>query len=223
MKRLFGFLMCLGGCVMAVAQVFPQFNNKSFDEWTYSRADVELNSYNILHNKITLFTTQAGNTYTLTSPAFSCEAVDTLTLTTTWVTEYWNESYLKPDRVALTVALLNEQGVTVDSVTCAVTTPTKTNILTMKLDRQSGWPSHGQLRLAAWKADVQSNGAVREVVLEVSTRGDVNQDGTVSIADVTALVNALLDEKEDAVFDVNNDGTVSIADITALVNIVLNM
>ena len=51
----------------------------------------------------------------------------------------------------------------------------------------------------------------------------MNCDGTVSIADVTALVNALLDEKEDAVFDVNNDGSVSIADITALVNIVLNL
>ena len=223
MKRLFGFLMCSVVCVVCLAQAFPQFSSKSFDQWTYNRADVELNSYNILHNKITLFTTQAGNTYTLTSPAFTCEAVDTLTVTTTWVTEFWNESYFKPERTALTVALLNEQGETVDSVICALATPSKTNTLAVKLDRQPGWPSRAQLRLAAWKADVQSNGAVREVVLEVSARGDVNCDGTVSIADVTALVNALLDEKEDAVFDVNNDGSVSIADITALVNIVLNL
>ena len=57
----------------------------------------------------------------------------------------------------------------------------------------------------------------------VGVPGDVNGDGIVSGADVTALYNVLLD---DAVVagnaDVNGDGVVSGADVTALYNILLN-
>ena len=52
--------------------------------------------------------------------------------------------------------------------------------------------------------------------------GDVNKDGVVSIADVTALVNIILGkgfDPENA--DVNADGAITIADVTALVNIIL--
>lgn len=52
--------------------------------------------------------------------------------------------------------------------------------------------------------------------------GDVNKDGVVSIADVTALVNIILGrgfDLENA--DVNADGAITIADVTALVNILL--
>ena len=54
--------------------------------------------------------------------------------------------------------------------------------------------------------------------------GDVNGDGQVSIADVTALVNIILGKSSDyneAVADVNGDEHITIADVTALVNIIL--
>ena len=59
--------------------------------------------------------------------------------------------------------------------------------------------------------------------------GDVNRDGQVTIADVTALVNVILG-KDDAepyqydheAADVNGDNLVSIADVTTLVNAILN-
>ena len=57
---------------------------------------------------------------------------------------------------------------------------------------------------------------------QVTTPGDVNGDGIVSGADVTALYNVLLDNTTvagDA--DVNGDGVVSGADVTALYNILL--
>lgn len=58
-------------------------------------------------------------------------------------------------------------------------------------------------------------------------RGDVNGDGMVSVADVTALVNIILgNEDEDETItqkaDINGDGTISIADVTALTDIILN-
>ena len=55
-------------------------------------------------------------------------------------------------------------------------------------------------------------------------QGDVNDDGVVTIADVTSLVNIILGKNpapENGVADVNGDGGVTIADVTALVNIIL--
>ena len=61
-----------------------------------------------------------------------------------------------------------------------------------------------------------------------SVVGDVNRDGQVSIADVTALVNIILGKDDTEPYqydhdaaDVNTDGGISIADVTALVNSIL--
>jgi hypothetical protein len=62
-------------------------------------------------------------------------------------------------------------------------------------------------------------------VVEKAIEGDVNGDGQVDIADVTALQNYLLGRvqttfnKENA--DVNSDGDITIADVKALVNTIL--
>jgi len=56
--------------------------------------------------------------------------------------------------------------------------------------------------------------------------GDVNKDGKISIADVTALVNLILGKEGNyskQAADMNEDGNTSIADVTALVNLILNM
>ena len=58
--------------------------------------------------------------------------------------------------------------------------------------------------------------------IQFAKKGDVNGDGEVTIADVTALVNIILHkEDENVMADVNGDGPVTIADVTALVNIIL--
>ena len=62
------------------------------------------------------------------------------------------------------------------------------------------------------------------VEMEATSQGDVNGDGAVSIADVTALVSIILGKNLPAnqgVADINGDGSVTIADVTALVNIIL--
>ncbi len=55
--------------------------------------------------------------------------------------------------------------------------------------------------------------------------GDVNGDGVVTIADVTALVDIILGKGGgsylDCATDVNQDGSITIADVTALVDIIL--
>lgn len=69
---------------------------------------------------------------------------------------------------------------------------------------------------------------VSEILMNIV--GDVNRDGTITISDVTALVNIILGKatySADAgkydfeAADVNTDKTITIADVTALVNIIL--
>ena len=55
-------------------------------------------------------------------------------------------------------------------------------------------------------------------------RGDVNNDGAVNIADVTALIDYLLGSSSNVnelAADVNNDNAINIADVTALIDILL--
>ncbi|MBQ4294787.1 MAG: dockerin type I repeat-containing protein [Prevotella sp.] len=53
----------------------------------------------------------------------------------------------------------------------------------------------------------------------------MNGDGTVSVADVTLLVNIIIGNEDETSIqnaDINGDGTISIADVTALTDIILN-
>ncbi|MGM9868550.1 MAG: M6 family metalloprotease domain-containing protein [Sodaliphilus sp.] len=52
--------------------------------------------------------------------------------------------------------------------------------------------------------------------------GDLNADGAVDVADVTVLLNMVLDsDTSNSEADINADGTIDIADVTALINLIL--
>ena len=53
-------------------------------------------------------------------------------------------------------------------------------------------------------------------------KGDVNGDGEVNIADVNALIDAILRDNHNMRCDVNGDHEVNIADVNALIDIILN-
>ena len=57
---------------------------------------------------------------------------------------------------------------------------------------------------------------------QAALKGDVNGDGEVSIADVTMLVDLVLNDNSSDNSDVNADGETGIADVTALVGIILS-
>ena len=52
--------------------------------------------------------------------------------------------------------------------------------------------------------------------------GDVNGDGELNIADVNAVIDAILSDNKDAKFDVNGDNEVNIADVNTLIDLILN-
>ena len=56
--------------------------------------------------------------------------------------------------------------------------------------------------------------------------GDVNGDGEVSIADVTAIIDYLIGQNDGInkpAADVNNDGEISIADVSDIIDMLLNL
>jgi len=63
-----------------------------------------------------------------------------------------------------------------------------------------------------------------EVAVDDALVGDVNGDGEVTISDVSALVNLLLDGSgiNESVADLNGDGETSIGDVTTLINYLLS-
>ena len=68
--------------------------------------------------------------------------------------------------------------------------------------------------------------AIRQVyLLTPVTRGDVDDNGTVNIADVTALINYLLSDDSSGInltaADCDNNGNISISDVTTLINFLL--
>ena len=57
-----------------------------------------------------------------------------------------------------------------------------------------------------------------------SKRGDINGDGIVNVADVTALIQIVLNSTpvDLSIADLSGDGVVNVADVTALIQLVLN-
>ena len=202
----------------------PQFSADNFAGWIYSNPAIELNSTTILGNRIVLYTTSMNLALTLTSPEFTCSGGQTIDMTVTWITDQWESAGFDVSKVGLTAALLNTNGVAVDSVTFNPVTVSRTNTWLLSITVPRGMPK-ARLRFASWKGDVNSNGAVRQIKMTTKLKGDVNLDGEVTVADVNAIVDIILGMEASADLmaraDVNGDREISVADLNAVVDIIL--
>jgi hypothetical protein len=228
------FILSITLCMMSVAalaQEVPQFNSDDYEGWTYNNPNVTLNASNIASGKIVLYKDKNGKALTLISPDFSCHGMDSITAQINWFTRYFNDPEFILSRTALTLAIDDAQGTPLDSVT---RTPTTAGVSSHMLDFAIAVPNEVdsiRLRLVSWQGTVVSSGAVRNALFQASMAtqeqpwGDVNGDGTVNVADVTLLIQKVLNGVEDgetALCDINHDGTVNVADVTRLITLVLS-
>lgn len=216
-------LLAMMAITLAVQAQVPQFSSKSFEGWEYDNSSLELNASNILANKIVLYVNSLGKALTLTSPQFNCHAGETIDMKVIWVTDLWQNPNFVMSKVALTAALLDKNGVTVDSVTWTPTSLSRFNEVNLSL-KVSKTMADARLRFASWKADVYSSGAVRQIDMVSQLKGDVNDDGEITIADVNAVIDVILqgaDEDLRARADVNHDGEVTVADINEVLDVIL--
>ena len=208
---------------MCCAQV-PQFSSSDFEGWDYNNPNVPLTASNILADRIALYVTSTVLPLTLTSPEFACRYGEKIDLDVQWNTPQWNDAGFQVNWVALTAALLDESGVTVDSVTCIPDPVSRTNYLKMSLIVPRSI-SHARLRFAAWKSIVSNCGMVRRIKTASVNKADVNNDGEVTIADVNLIISVILGSTTDAEVvkraDVNDDGEVSISDANSVIKVIL--
>lgn len=223
MKRILPLLAAMVMALAASAQV-PQFSSEDFAGWTYTNPAIPLNQSTILNNRIVLYTTSTGLQLTLTSPVFSCFGGQVINMRVTWITDQWKDSGFDVNKVALTAALLDVNGVAVDSVTMIPVNVSRTNYLNMSITVPRGMTS-AALRFASWKANVNNCGAVREIAITSVLKGDVNLDGEVTIADINAIIQVILggqvsDDLRGRA-DVNEDKEVTVADINSVIDLIV--
>jgi hypothetical protein len=65
---------------------------------------------------------------------------------------------------------------------------------------------------------------INVTVKAASKKGDINGDGTLNVADVTALISIVLNGEpfDLEIADLTDDNTINVADVTALIRLVLN-
>lgn len=217
---------------MSMAQSLPQFSSSSFDGWEYNNPGIALTASNIGGGKIVLYTASNGLTLTLISPVFPCLGIESISSVVTWYTRNIANSSFDLSRTALTLAIDDEQGNPLDSVTV---TPTTHGVSTHTLNFTIAVPqglSRARLRFVSWNANVVSCGAVRSATfasvgepVPTGQSGDVDGDGTVNISDVTTLIDYLLSGNAAINLDnadVDGDGAVNISDVTTLIDTLLS-
>ena len=224
MKTVFSIIAMLAMTFASLAQV-PQFSSRSFSGWEYTNSSIDLNESNILGNKIVLSVNSLGRALTLISPQFNCQAGETIDMKVTWVTDQWQNETFVMSKVALTAALLDKNGLAVDSVTWVPTTSLgRFNEVNLSIMVPRGMKS-ARLRFASWKADAYSSGAVRQIQMVSQLKGDVNDDGEVTVADVNAVISVIMGDNvgEDLIAraDVNNDQEITVADINEVIDFIL--
>ena len=223
MKRLIPLVALMFTAITAMGQL-PQFSSTSYTDWVYTNPATELNTQSILGNKIHLYTTSTGLQLTLTSPRFVCSRGQLIDMNVTWITDQWQSEGFVVGKVGLTAAIIDDNGVVRDSVTFTPTSVSRTNHVHLSLSVPRGLTG-ARLRFASWKADVDSNGAVRQIEMTSSLRGDVNGDGEVTVADVNVIISLILgaavDDETHSRADVNGDSEINLADVNDVIDVLL--
>lgn len=221
-KKMVFTLLWMAFGILAQAQKLAEFNLNSFDKWVYTRSGVELNTNTICTNKVNLY----GN-YMLISPQFSAKIVKFVKVQAKIVVKEYAQPKYSIAKASPTLELLNEQGEVVATKKHAYSEALPQQVFEDYLAVPEG-ANRLTMRISAPRADVNSAGAVHELVLTASSSdgslvvGDLNGDGVCDVTDVTALINIILEESVTAdAADINGDGNIDVSDVTALINKIL--
>ena len=218
MKRTALVLLFLVSILMGhAADELLVFGTNHFDGWLYTRSGVEITNQNISQDNINLY-----GDYTLISPEVTVSYVSSITVNVTGRTNGYEQSAFSNPKVW--VQLLDENGVLLKEKKHSFTTKEREHNFEVEFDVTDIADAPFKLRFACWDASIPSHFSVRKVkVTAKGYIGDVNNDGTVTSADITALYDFLLNDDSSHIVngDINEDGDITSADITAVYSILL--
>ena len=206
------------------SEVLLEFGRNKFDGWIYSQPSTEINNNTIGQDLISLF-----GGYTLTSPDFTAPNVKIITVNVTGRTKDYDQPDYSNSKGKISVQVINDNDSLLKEVKYTFSTKEFDRNFEVDIDVSDISTLPLRLRFACWDADIPSRFSVRKVVVTVKEydlsgiAGDVNNDGVVTSADVTAIYDFLLNNDASNIIngDVNGDGNITSADVTAVYSILL--
>ena len=224
MKRLAYILLITAiASLTSLAQELPQFVYPNYVDWTYNGKPVTAQDF---QKGAAMYVNSEGLALMLTSPYFSCQGIDSIAVTIRWKSV--------DNEIGLTIAIDDGQDTPQDSIHVMPSPSGMMHTLNGTIAVPAGLTT-ARLRFVSWDANNTNGGTIKTVQLQAiaattppddpAIKGDVDGNGKVDIADVTALIDYLLSDSASAdpiVADLDNDGKVSISDVTALIDKLLS-
>ncbi len=201
-----------------------QFGTSNYEGWVYTQSIVELNNSNISQDNINLYWD-----YVLNSPEVTASGVKSIAVNVTGRTNGYQSGEYSNTLARVTLQLINDNDSVLMEKKHTFSTKERDRNFEVVFDVSDIAGTPFRLRLACWDANLESRLSVRKVLAVVKeynlsgVEGDVNNDGVVTSADVTALYDLLLNGDTSHVIngDVTNDGVVTSADVTSVYSILL--
>ena len=230
-KTILTIVMMLCAMTVAHAQQLAWFSSESetLSSWFYTGTE-SLTPSNVATGKINLLKTSGGSDYTLTSPLSNKGDVDTFYVYVKCRSKYYNTPYYILVKGSPTIELLDNSGNVIKSIFYEFDEKLLERQFMVEFDLDDVDVDKFKVRLACWNADSYCALTILEVNITAGGGGqsttmnaDVNGDGNVTAADVTALYDYLLNNVASGLVngDVNGDGTITSADVTAVYDVIL--
>lgn len=228
-KCVLSIVMILSAMTVAHASLIALFNSDSetLSSWVYTGTE-PLTPSNVATGKINLLRTSGGNDYTLTSPLLNKGEADTLYVDVKCRSKYYNSPYYILTKGSPTIELLDKNGNVIKSVFYEFEEKILERQFVVKFALDDVDVEQFKVRLACWNADSYCTLTILEVRITNDEEAqvlnaDVNGDGYVTSADVTAIYDFLLNNDNSSLVhgDVNNDGFITSADITCVYDVLL--
>lgn len=226
MKRSIIVLVSFFAFFVTHAVELALFDQNHYDGWTYTRDNMILNTDDISHNRIVLYHFGSGIDYTLISPLIGNVGCDTVDVDITAYSTTYSSSVYNSIKGSPTIEILDEEGNVVKSEFHLFTDVAFERKFVISFDMRDVTIPNYRVRIACWNADKNSVLAIRKVVVDgvgLPVNADVNGDGNITAADVTALYDYLLNNDATGIVngDVNNDGIITAADVTVVYSVML--
>lgn len=210
--------------VACAANELLHFGASNYDGWIYTQSVVELNSSNISQDNINLYWD-----YALISPEVTTHNVNSIKVDVTGHTNGYQNAEYSNTLGRVSVQLIDDNNEVLKEVKYTFSDKKRDRNFEVYFDITDIDNTPFRLRLACWNANIESRFSVKKVIMSVyeynlsGVVGDVNNDGVVTAADITALYDLLLNNNSSNVVtgDVNNDGIITSADITAVYSVLL--
>lgn len=148
-----------------------KFDQNNYVGWTYTRPNFNLNTDAISANKVNLYKSSAGVDYTLVSPLFNCDGYKTVRVTSTIYCQTVSDGSYDLNKGYPTFELVDmndERLAVVDNVFSKAEQFHEGMVTDVTVPEGV---KQAKLRIAAWKADMNSPITVREVVATGITSG----------------------------------------------------